>query len=212
MKRQEELICRVLTPDDYQISDWSGGQTTELLIGPEGSRYADRNFSFRISSATVDLPESTFTDLPDYNRIIMIFSGTMDLRHNDGVWMHFDECEPYRFDGADRTESRGKVTDFNLMLRKGVLDGAMVPLRMMPGETVNLAGVLAAEMGAPEEILVYCFKGHLTFTDGSGKTWKVGEKESFFTSGRGAGQGIRIEAEDGVVAAAAAVCPEKHSK
>ena len=205
MKGQDQISVRVLKPEDYQVSEWSGGVTTELLIGPENSRYADRDFLFRISSATVDLPESTFTDLPDYNRLIMIFAGTMELRHNGGVWMHFEECEPYRFDGADKTESKGKVTDFNLMLRKGVLDGAMVPLRMMPGETVDLAGVLAAEISSPEEILVYCYKGHLTFADEAGHTWRVGEKESLLLKGQGALRGIRMKAEDGVVAAAAAV-------
>ena len=67
------------TSSEYSTSAWSGGTTTELGIGPEGSRYADREFLWRISSATVDLEESTFTALPDYDRIIMTLEGTGPL-------------------------------------------------------------------------------------------------------------------------------------
>ena len=49
---------------------WSGGNTTEFYIFPQDSTYAQRDFQIRISSATVDDPESDFTLLPDFNRII----------------------------------------------------------------------------------------------------------------------------------------------
>ena len=52
---------------NYSTSAWSGGATTEIRIMPEGSRYADREFLWRLSSATVEVEESTFTALPDYD-------------------------------------------------------------------------------------------------------------------------------------------------
>ena len=61
----------LLHKKDYKTTEWSGGLTTELSIAPEGSVYADRDFMWRLSSATVELEERDFTSLPDYDRIIM---------------------------------------------------------------------------------------------------------------------------------------------
>ena len=44
-----------LTKDDYVVSQWSGGTTTQLAIAPSGAQYGDRTFLWRLSSATVDL-------------------------------------------------------------------------------------------------------------------------------------------------------------
>jgi environmental stress-induced protein Ves len=41
---------------ENQITDsWSGGTTTQLAIYPENSSYQQRNFLYRISTATVDI-------------------------------------------------------------------------------------------------------------------------------------------------------------
>ena len=40
-----------VTPDQYIVSQWSGGTTTQVAIAPEGAVYADRDFLWRISSA-----------------------------------------------------------------------------------------------------------------------------------------------------------------
>ena len=47
--------------ENYSVSEWSGGKTKELAIYPPKCRYADRDFIFRLSSATVELDESDFT-------------------------------------------------------------------------------------------------------------------------------------------------------
>ena len=47
-----------LTPADYQISTWSGGQTTQLFLSPEGGSYPDRTFDFRLSTATVEVEKN----------------------------------------------------------------------------------------------------------------------------------------------------------
>ena len=75
---------RHLRPADYTVSDWSGGRTVQLSIGPAGERYADRKFLWRISSATVELETSEFTSLPDYERLIAPIRGEMILSHNGG--------------------------------------------------------------------------------------------------------------------------------
>ena len=47
-----------LTSKDYVVSNWSGGKTIQIAIAPEGAVYADRDFLWRVSSATADLDES----------------------------------------------------------------------------------------------------------------------------------------------------------
>ena len=62
-----------LTSKDYVVSNWSGGKTIQIAIAPEGAVYADRDFLWRVSSATADLDESDYTPLPDYERWLSVF-------------------------------------------------------------------------------------------------------------------------------------------
>ena len=73
-----------LKSDNYVVSTWSGGTTTQIGIAPQGAIYADRNFMWRVSSATVDLEVSDFTALPDYDRLIATLEGEIDVTHNGG--------------------------------------------------------------------------------------------------------------------------------
>ena len=122
-----------LTKADYSVSTWSGGTTTQLAIAPEGAVYADRDFLWRISSATVDLDSSEFTLLPDYDRLITPLKGEMVLTHNGGSPVSLRPLQVHAFSGADSTHSEGRCTDFNLMLRKGRCEGSMAPLTLRKG-------------------------------------------------------------------------------
>ena len=114
-----------LTPEDYITTRWSGGATTELLIRPRGAVYGQRDFLFRVSSATVELDESTFTPLPDYDRLIATLEGEIDLIHDGGDSIHLRPYEVHAFDGGSATRSYGRCRDFNLMLRKGQAAGSL---------------------------------------------------------------------------------------
>lgn len=181
-----EYSIRHKLNSEYNTSNWSGGTTTELGIGPEESRYADRDFLWRISSATVDLEESTFTALPDYDRIIMTLEGDIDLCHNGGDWLHLKTFETHSFDGGDDTVSRGKVVDFNLMTRKGKAGGTMIPLVFLEGQ--HALEAVSAEAVLPEieiycEIMVYCHCGQITVVLEDGSKKILGEKESLWMKG-----------------------------
>jgi len=65
----------IIKPEEYAVSEWAGGKTTQLYIYPQGSEYAKRNFLLRISSATVECERSEFTSLPQVERIILPLSG-----------------------------------------------------------------------------------------------------------------------------------------
>ena len=109
-----------LTCKDYKTSAWSGGTTTELFIWPEGADYAARQFSFRVSSAAVELAESDFTPLPAVERWITPLTGGFTLTHPGKAPVAMVPLDsPYRFSGAEATHCVGRATDFNLML-KGV--------------------------------------------------------------------------------------------
>lgn len=113
------------TQADYVHSVWSGGATTQLLIAPAGADYAARDFLWRVSSATVELDESDFTALPDYERLIATLRGGITLTHGGGAPIKLRPYEVHAFSGGVGTHSRGRCTDFNLMLRRGRAEGSM---------------------------------------------------------------------------------------
>lgn len=131
---------------------WSGGATLQLAIAPEGARYADRDFLWRVSSATVELEESVFTPLPDYERLITPLRGEMSLSHNGGEPVALAPYQVHRFSGGSETRSRGRCTDFNLMLRRGAAEGEMEALRL-GDESRELSA------SADETLLFYCVEG-----------------------------------------------------
>lgn len=105
----------VLTNQDYKTSEWSGGSTTQLYISPANASYAERNFDFRISSAKVEVPESTFTALPGVNRKLMILEGEITLNHENEHSKTLQKFEVDTFNGDWKTTAIGTCTDFNLM-------------------------------------------------------------------------------------------------
>lgn len=113
------MKCYHLTENDYRTSDWSGGKTTQLAIFPQDSQYLERDFLWRISSATVDTEESDFSKLPDYDRVLMVLKGEVILNYQGQRTVKLKELEQDSFDGGWKTVSYGKITDFNLMVRKG---------------------------------------------------------------------------------------------
>ena len=127
----------IITKDKIKTSNWSGGTTNEIYIYPKDSHYKSLNFSWRISSATVELEHSTFTNLPKIYRYITTLEGSMDLCHNKGPLIHLAPFEVHGFSGELNTESFGKVTDFNLMIGPEC-DGVMNTLKLTDGSSLKL--------------------------------------------------------------------------
>ena len=111
---------KILKEEDFNISTWSGGKTTELFIYPEGSEYSKRDFKMRISSATLELETSNFTKLDSIHRFITPLDNELKLTHNNNEFINLKPFEVYEFDGDIETISFGKVKDFNLMLAYAV--------------------------------------------------------------------------------------------
>lgn len=100
---------------ELSSTKWAGGETNELIIYPFDASYADRNFIFRISTAKVKVPNSTFTSLSGFQRSLMVLNGHLILNHEGH---HSAELHPFDvnvFRGEWKTTSQGIATDFNVM-------------------------------------------------------------------------------------------------
>lgn len=100
------------------MSRWGGGTTTELSIYPENSKYSERNFLYRISTATCDDEKSVFTNLPGIKRELMILRGKVILQHEGRYSKNLNSYDKDTFCGEWKTISYGQCTDFNLMMSK----------------------------------------------------------------------------------------------
>ena len=100
------MNVRKRSAKDYRVSRWSGGETREFLLFPEGASYAGRDFLWRVSSATVELAESDFTPLPDYRRYLTPLSGALKLSQDGGPFRTLGALEVLEFDGGAETKSR----------------------------------------------------------------------------------------------------------
>lgn len=175
-----------LKPDNYVVSTWSGGTTTQIGIAPQGAVYADRTFMWRISSATVDLEVSDFTPLPDYDRLIATLEGEIDVTHNGGEAIHLSPYCIHSFDGGWETRSEGKCRDFNLMTRKGVCTGrmeaVMSPASVTIGGKENDTAILYCGMG---EVCVQAADQTVTLKQGEALQLESAEEILLAVSGEG---------------------------
>jgi environmental stress-induced protein Ves len=183
---------------DFSVSNWSGGKTKELAIFPADSKYADREFIYRLSSATVDLEESDFTMLPDYDRVLMVLQGSTVLTYNGKKSVHLNELEQDSFDGAWTTKSYGKITDYNLMTRKGT--AGKVDVIRPEAEAVEMGDTLESDLRRRTHAL-YCKEGYLVVNAKDGQkmvspgqllVMEFGEEEPAYTV---MGDGVAIRAQ-----------------
>lgn len=130
-------MITIIKKKDLVTKDWSGGTTTQLYIYPENSSYENRDFIFRISTASVDVEESTFTKLPGISRCIMVLDGEMTLSHKTKHTVNLKKFQTDSFSGDWETTSYGKVIDFNLMTTNGRL-GYIGSSILLKGEKLNL--------------------------------------------------------------------------
>ena len=111
---------RIIKTNDCKLSKWAGGETREFFIFPENSNVADRNFDFRISSATVELETSSFTPFNGYDRFLMILNGQLSIHHQGQYSKQLNTFNYDLFSGDWLTTSEGKVIDFNVIYKRGL--------------------------------------------------------------------------------------------
>ena len=105
----------IRSESDFSESNWSGGSTKQLYIFPEDASFAHRNFLFRISTAKVEIPESTFTSLPGFGRKLMILEGEIVINHQNHHSKKVTPFEVDHFSGDWTTTAVGTCVDFNVI-------------------------------------------------------------------------------------------------
>lgn len=113
------MSVQQFTAGDRTTINWASGTSTQIFIHPANASFTERNFLFRISTATVEAEESTFTFFEGITRHLMILKGELELIHEGRYTKHLNPYEQDTFSGEWSTRSKGKVTDFNLMLKDG---------------------------------------------------------------------------------------------
>lgn len=112
------MIFKQFTSVNRTTINWAGGTSTEIFIHPSTANFAERNFLFRISTATVEKEETVFSFFKDITRHLMILKGELELIHEGRYTKRLKPFEQDIFSGEWKTRSIGKVTDFNLMLKE----------------------------------------------------------------------------------------------
>ena len=114
------MEIRISSLEESPRNKWSGGETIQLHIEPEGLSVKD-NFDWRISVATVNKGESEFSDFSKYNRYLTILEGKMEI-NQEGKLIEINELEELRFDGGIKTVGKceANIMDFNIIWKKEI--------------------------------------------------------------------------------------------
>lgn len=145
-----------IAKDEQRTSVWSGGTTTEIAIFPPDANYSNRDFLWRLSTAVVEVEESTFTKLPGVDRHLMVLAGELKLIHQGKHTKVLQQYDQDYFKGDWDTTSLGKARDFNLMLRDGTT-GSLQHVNLKEGQqhaiNINPTEDKKCFVGC------YCYKG-----------------------------------------------------
>jgi environmental stress-induced protein Ves len=104
---------------DTTPSIWSGGLTYEYMIYPQTANYADRDFLFRISSATIEKTPSEFTKFNGYYRYLVMLDNSLDIEFNNQKKI-YKKHEIMEFKSDDEVTSYTKGIDFNWMVSEKI--------------------------------------------------------------------------------------------
>lgn len=109
----------LFTKKNTTASIWSGGLTYEYMIFPETANYADRDFLFRISSATIEQIPSEFTKFNGYYRYLVMLDNCLDIEINKEKKI-YEKYEIIEFKSNDQVTSYTKGIDFNWMVSEKI--------------------------------------------------------------------------------------------
>ncbi|OXB06709.1 HutD family protein [Flavobacterium pectinovorum] len=113
------MNIRLFPKKDCTAAIWSGGFTYEYLIYPETASYGDRDFLFRISSATIEKVPSEFTKFKGYYRYLVMLDNFLDIEVNNEKKV-YEKYEIMEFNSDDEVTSYTKGIDFNWMVSEKI--------------------------------------------------------------------------------------------
>ncbi|MET3027906.1 HutD family protein [Flavobacterium sp. UW10123] len=113
------MNIKLFSKKNTKPSIWSGGLTYEYMIYPKTAIYADRDFVFRISSATIEQTPSEFTKFKGYYRYLVMLDNDLDVEVNKEK-KEYEKYEIMEFNSNDEVTSFTKGTDFNWMVSEKI--------------------------------------------------------------------------------------------
>lgn len=114
---------KVIRKEEFITTKWVGGETTQLMIYPEDAVFSNKDFLWRISSASFTSTESVFSDFTGYQRYILPLQGELELKHKGLYERSLKKFDVEYFDGSWKTSSRNTpdCRDFNFIVKSGNL-------------------------------------------------------------------------------------------
>lgn len=141
------MKIEVIRKETVAVSRWSGGETRAYAIYPKDAVYADRDFDFRISSATIEEVPSQFTNFEGYHRYLAMLDNHVQLTLN-GKKQQYTKHELFAFQSTDLITSYTQGIDFNLMLANHIVD-EVVTVTNQPFQT-NQPYIMLFALGSGE--------------------------------------------------------------
>lgn len=112
-----------------KTSTWSGGTTHELLIAPAHATMDNRDFTLRISKASVNSSPSIFTQLNGYHRNLLVIKGCLLAQCNEKENYLLCPGDEWHFEGSDQVTAKGTCNDYNVMWKgEGVVHSQMIEI------------------------------------------------------------------------------------
>ncbi|MCL2035068.1 MAG: HutD family protein [Oscillospiraceae bacterium] len=115
-EKQVKLNYKIYSSKNRNVTKWSGGESTELLIFPADAQFEDRSFDWRIAAAKTSATEFEFSNLGGFMRHIMILDGNVTMVHDGHHTISLKPFEQDYFDGAWKSKGFGACRDMNLIL------------------------------------------------------------------------------------------------
>lgn len=106
---------QIFNQQNFLTTKWNGGKTTQLYIFPENGNFKTGEYDFRISTASVEINESTFTLLSNTNRNLMVLKGELKLSHQGKEFSKLFPFDSEKFKGHWNTTSIGKSVNLNVI-------------------------------------------------------------------------------------------------
>lgn len=144
---------KIIKKEDFITTKWEGGETNQLAIYPEDSIFFEKDFLWRISSASFTKLESKFTDFSGYQRYILPLEGKLNLYHQGLYNRELEKYEAEYFDGSWNTLSKNTsdCIDYNFIIKSGN-QGKMQVLK--EGDEYLLKGSAIVTIFSKDDILL----------------------------------------------------------
>ena len=114
---------KIIKKEDFITTKWAGGETTQLAIYPEDAIFSNKDFLWRVSSATFTATESKFSAFSGYQRYILPLEGKLSVNHEGLYSRELEKYDVEYFDGSWSTFSQNTLDcrDYNFIVKGGNL-------------------------------------------------------------------------------------------